>query len=493
MLNARPMNGIRGMIHSKFADLNEALSKTENHTKNQINAKEAEPVNKTGSPNRKPAANKMIIPVIIVLAVLHVVIIGLIIAINQTSSVLASIQRNAGTYSQDVSTFMSGASQLSETSSTFIMMPLNDSGEFNAMPLGVYTQEFIQDHRGDDLLERFRTYDVSAPVVGLLSEAADSANFMLNNQLHAIALIASAYSLPKVGPLEQLPLPELTAEELAMPKAAKEGMARMMVFGSDYSLNKRNVAEKVSQAVGIIQGTSAEKTAEASVRIEKLRASLWVVTASVIVILIITFTMLYRWILNPLGKFAKQIPTGDFLDETEGFSEVTLIASAYNDVLKRRNALDTILRNAAETDALTNLPNRYSFEQYLLESSDKNIPMAVFLFDVNFLKKTNDTQGHLAGDKLLCNAAECISDCFGDKCFRFGGDEFAAIVDNCTPGALQQMTQKFERMEAERNVSISYGYAYTDLLGKTSVKALLDEADRKMYEQKRQTHNERQE
>ena len=203
--------------------------------------------------------------------------------------------------------------------------------------------------------------------------------------------------------------------------------------------------------------------------------------------------MLYRWILNPLGKFAKQIPTGDFLDETEGFSEVTLIASAYNDVLKRRNALDTILRNAAETDALTNLPNRYSFEQYLLESSDKNIPMAVFLFDVNFLKKTNDTQGHLAGDKLLCNAAECISDCFGDKCFRFGGDEFAAIVDNCTPGALQQMTQKFERMEAERNVSISYGYAYTDLLGKTSVKALLDEADRKMYEQKRQTHNERQE
>ena len=76
---------------------------------------------------------------------------------------------------------------------------------------------------------------------------------------------------------------------------------------------------------------------------------------------------------------------------------------------------------------------------------------------------------------------------------NFGGDEFAAIVDNFTPGALQQMTQKFERMEGERNVSISYGYAYTDQLGKTSVKALLDEADRKMYEQKRQTHKGRQE
>ena len=40
---------------------------------------------------------------------------------------------------------------------------------------------------------------------------------------------------------------------------------------------------------------------------------------------------------------------------------------------------------SAETDALTNLPNRYRFEQYLVEAQDSGSSMAVMLFDVNFL------------------------------------------------------------------------------------------------------------
>ena len=170
-----------------------------------------------------------------------------------------------------------------------------------------------------------------------------------------------------------------------------------------------------------------------------------------------------------------------------------MVAAAYNDVLKRRDTLDNILRSAAETDALTNLPNRYRFEQYLLESGERGYSMALLLFDVNYLKRTNDTEGHLAGDKLIRTAADCISSCFGEYCFRFGGDEFAAIVKDCTPEKIDQMVARFEETEKAKNVSISLGYAYAREVGDTTFRQMMDEADKKMYEMKRQNHmNERQ-
>ena len=114
--------------------------------------------------------------------------------------------------------------------------------------------------------------------------------------------------------------------------------------------------------------------------------------------------------------------------------------------------------------------------------------MAVLLFDVNYLKQTNDTEGHLAGDRLLRTAADCISSCFGENCFRFGGDEFAAIVKDCNPDSIDRMVAQFEKAEEEQNVSISLGYAYTEEIGHTTFRKLLDEADQKMYAQKKQIH-----
>ena len=115
--------------------------------------------------------------------------------------------------------------------------------------------------------------------------------------------------------------------------------------------------------------------------------------------------------------------------------------------------------------------------------------MAVLLFDVNFLKQNNDTEGHLAGDRLLREAAHCISSCFGENCFRFGGDEFAAIVKDCTPDAIDRMVSDFEQAEKEHNVSISMGYAYAEEIGQTTFRKLLDEADQKMYAQKKEIHS----
>ena len=435
------------------------------------------------------SANALTMPIVVILSILHVMIIAVIVMINTNSSNLSVIMSNAGQYTQEATSLLGGSSLLSETSSNYVLMPMTEAGEVNVSPLQAYASELGIPRRGDDILEKFKAHKINPEELGLLETAAESANYMLNAQLHAISLVNSVYPFPQIKPLTNIPLVELTEEEKAMPDDQRLATARTLILGSVYGMNKQSVSQNVNACVEVLQSTSAQLAARAARRINLLRTVLWIITISIIIVLVITFTMLYRQLLSPLGRFVTLIPEDLPLDETRGFREVRLVAAAYNDVLKRRNALDSILRSAAETDALTNLPNRYRFEQYLLESESSGYSMTVLLFDVNYLKQTNDTEGHLAGDRLLRTAADCISSCFGENCFRFGGDEFAAIVKDCTPDSIDRMVARFEKTEKEQNVSISLGYAYTEEIGRTTFRKLLDEADQKMYAQKKQIHS----
>ena len=435
------------------------------------------------------SANALVMPIVVILSVLHVMIIAVIVMINTSSANLSTIMRNAGQYTQEATSLLAGSSLLSETSTNYVLMPVTENGEVNVTPLQAYASELGQPRRGEQVLERFRSHKINAEEMELLENAAESADYMLDAQLHAISLVRSVHPLPEIKPLTDIPIIELTEEEQAMTDAQKLAAARTLILGSIYGMNKQSVSQNVNACVGVMQSTSERMAAQLSRRISLLRVILWGITISIVIVLIITFATLYRQLLSPLGRFVTLIPEDVPLDETRGFREVRLVAAAYNDVLTRRNALDSILRSAAETDALTNLPNRYRFEQYLLESESSGYSMAVLLFDVNYLKQTNDREGHLAGDRLLRTAANCISSCFGENCFRFGGDEFAAIVKDCTPDAIEDMVKRFEAAEKAQNVSISLGYAYAEEVGHTTFRKLLDEADQKMYAQKKEMHN----
>ena len=436
------------------------------------------------------SANALVMPIVVILSVLHILIIAVILMISTSSSNLSAIMRNAGQYTQEATSLLAGSSLLSETSSNFVLMPLTEAGEVNVSPLQAYANELKEPRRGDQVLERFKGYQIEAEEMELLETAARSANAMLEAQLHAISLVSSVYPLPDIKPLSDIPRVALTDEEQAMTDEERLAAAHTLILGSVYGLNKQAVSQNVNACVDAIQSASARLSAQAGRRVIMLRIILWIITLTIILVLIATFATLYRQLLFPLGRYVTLIPEDAPLDETRGFREVRMVAAAYNDVLKRRNALDSILRSAAETDALTNLPNRYRFEQYLLESESSGYSMAVLLFDVNYLKQTNDSEGHLAGDRLLRTAAECISACFGENCFRFGGDEFAAIVKDCTPDAIEEMVARFEQAEREQNVSVSLGYAYAEEIGKTTFRELIDEADQRMYAQKKEIHEQ---
>ena len=437
------------------------------------------------------AANSLMRPIIVVLAILHIVIFALIVQINATSAKLSAVSRTAGERIEEATSVLAGASLLSETSTNFIMVPVHEHGEINVAPLAVFATELARPHRGNQVLERFRNYDVSPEALARLKDAAGNAEKLKDAQLHALALINSVYPFPNVYPVNQIPLPELNEAEKAMPAERRLAQSRIVALGSVASMNKRAVSQNVNACKDILRANVGAAAAEVGKKIVILRTVLLGLAGLVMLILIGTFVALYKQMIHPLQGFVQLITANQPLDEEKGLQEVRLVASAYNSLRKRRDALDAILRSAAETDALTNLPNRYRFEQYLLDVGERGYSLAILMFDINYLKETNDTEGHSAGDNLIRTAAQCITSCFGEKSFRIGGDEFAAVVEDCKPEMVQQMIYRFREVGERANVSISVGYAYAEKINEATIKQMIDEADKLMYAEKQAAHHHR--
>jgi diguanylate cyclase (GGDEF)-like protein len=86
-------------------------------------------------------------------------------------------------------------------------------------------------------------------------------------------------------------------------------------------------------------------------------------------------------------------------------------------------------KKAMRADYLTNISNRMSFEESLGLQPEAE-PFGIVYFDLDGFKKINDTLGHNVGDKLLSRVANTLQVYArpGDIVSRFGGDEFAALV-----------------------------------------------------------------
>ncbi|SPJ25251.1 GGDEF domain-containing protein [Palleronia abyssalis] len=111
----------------------------------------------------------------------------------------------------------------------------------------------------------------------------------------------------------------------------------------------------------------------------------------------------------------------------------------------------------AFTDTLTGLRNRRALDLLLNRYVQEGQSFAMFVIDLDFFKKVNDTYGHIAGDVVLCAVAERLGKVVraADCVARVGGDEFVVLLPGLT--IEDELTAIANRLIEEIDIPIPYG------------------------------------
>lgn len=153
-----------------------------------------------------------------------------------------------------------------------------------------------------------------------------------------------------------------------------------------------------------------------------------------------------------------------------------------------------LLKELAIKDLLTGCFNRNAFVEACSDITSLE-DTQIIGFDLNDLKKCNDTQGHKAGDTYIKDAAEVILKVFGQfgHVYRVGGDEFCIITKGVTEEriekaktALKIAVAHYRLDHPESGFGIACGYATYDAKLDRNIEDIRHRADISMYENKKE-------
>jgi len=151
----------------------------------------------------------------------------------------------------------------------------------------------------------------------------------------------------------------------------------------------------------------------------------------------------------------------------------------------------------ASTDALTGLPNRRYFDEFvrlLVQGRRSGDAVGILMIDIDRFKALNDTYGHPTGDEVLRGVATAIVSAVreDDVPARFGGEEFVVLLRNPAPGVAVEVGERIRAAVRALDlselgvppVSVSIGVAVASGPDDT-IDELLTVADQNLYSAKR--------
>ena len=152
-------------------------------------------------------------------------------------------------------------------------------------------------------------------------------------------------------------------------------------------------------------------------------------------------------------------------------------------------------RELAYQDPLTGVRNKHAYvekeEEIDLLLRDRSITeLCLFIFDLNDLKKINDTYGHEKGDEYIIKSVQIIKNVFKNQIiYRIGGDEFATFVEGEDYKRRYRLLEKFNVI-VESNIGkkepiIAIGFSDYVPEEDNSLRSVFTRADERMYSRKR--------
>ncbi len=199
----------------------------------------------------------------------------------------------------------------------------------------------------------------------------------------------------------------------------------------------------------------------------------------------------------------------DMIDHCEGFAKNFLhLASSRmrtsNRTMSNSRRIQQHYENRANIDSLTRLHNRRWIDQNLPQAvetclADK-IPLCLMLIDIDFFKKYNDDNGHMAGDACLKAVAESIRVSIRptDMLGRFGGEEFVILLPDTTLASCDRVATRIKnevehteitgnKLELLPSVTISIGLS--EARAGSFYEDLFKAADTALYQAKNSGRN----
>jgi diguanylate cyclase len=153
-------------------------------------------------------------------------------------------------------------------------------------------------------------------------------------------------------------------------------------------------------------------------------------------------------------------------------------------------------------DVLTGVYNRRFLEGRLKEECDRHQrysrEMSLFMLDIDFFKKVNDTHGHQGGDQILRCVAEKVSSLIRKTDFiaRYGGEEFCCLLPETAVSAAEAVAEnirmQIEEMESYfegKSIRVTVSLGISGFISGDTPETLMKRADEALYKAKQSGRN----
>lgn len=189
-------------------------------------------------------------------------------------------------------------------------------------------------------------------------------------------------------------------------------------------------------------------------------------------------------------------------DVTADVAREEALARANAELREHVATIERLRQEVAEQavrDTVTGLHNRRHLDLalagLLAGAEDPETPLALAIIDADHFKQVNDLHGHAAGDRVLEALARALTAGVGadDVLVRYGGEEFVVVMAGADETTATERVERLRALcggarastrEGPIGVTVSAGLAFT-APGRATAEALLDAADRALYEAKR--------